>query len=230
MTDFDAIAFDLDGTLVDSAPDIAHALNTGLHEAGLQSFDLDRVRSWIGDGPDALIARAMSAQGLDAVSTAVVTSRVRAAFDVITLAAPLRHGMVYDGIAALLTPLQALRPLVVVTNKPTRLACAVLQAAGLLGHFAAVHGADTKRQRKPSPLLLEEAADRLRVSPGRLLMVGDSILDLRAAHAAGSQAALVLWGYGHHAVPESVDAWRVATPRHLLTRLLHQSAPCEQNT
>lgn len=229
MMNIDAIAFDLDGTLVDSAPDIAHALNTGLHEARLQSFDLDCVRSWIGDGPDALIARAMSAQDLDAVSTAVLTPRVRAAFDAATLAAPLRHGAVYDGVAALLEQVGPALPLVVVTNKPTRLACAVLQAAGLLDHFAAVHGADTKAQRKPSPRLLEEAAERLAVPTGRLLMVGDSVLDLRAAQAAGAQAALVLWGYGHQAVPESIDAWRVATPQQLLAGLLHRSAPCEQN-
>ena len=230
MMNFDAIAFDLDGTLVDSAPDIAHALNAGLDEVRLQRFDLDRVRGWIGDGPDALIARAMNAQDLDAISTAVLTPRVRAAFDRATLAAPLQHGQVYDGVAELLAQLKPHRPLVVVTNKPTRLARAVLEAAGLLDCFAAVHGADTKAQRKPSPLLLENAADQLGVSTGRLLMVGDSILDLRAAHAAGAQAALVQWGYGHLAVPETLDAWRVATPAQLAARLHLQSAPCAQNT
>lgn len=227
---FDAIAFDLDGTLVDSAPDIAHALNAGLDEARLRRFDLDRVRSWIGDGPDALIARAMNAQDLDAFSTALLTPLVRSAFDSATLAAPLKDGRVYDGVAELLAQLKPQRPLVVVTNKPTPLARAVLEAAGLLDCFAAVHGADTKAQRKPSPLLLENAADGLGISTDRLLMVGDSILDLRAAHAAGAQAALVEWGYGHLEVPESLDAWRVPTPAHLAARLRVQTAPCDQNT
>jgi phosphoglycolate phosphatase-like HAD superfamily hydrolase len=59
-----AVAFDLDGTLVDSAADIGHAVNTALSAAGLQRFDPARVRSWIGDGPDALIARALEAQGV----------------------------------------------------------------------------------------------------------------------------------------------------------------------
>lgn len=230
MNGLDAIAFDLDGTLVDSAPDIAHALNVGLREARLRNFDLDQVRSWIGDGPDALIARAMSAQDLDAVSTAVVTPRVRAAFDTATLAEPLSRGSVYGGVGAMLEQLKLVRPMVVVTNKPTRLACAVLQAAGLLGYFAAVHGADTKAQRKPSPRLLEEAADRLRVSPSRMLMVGDSLPDLRSAHAAGARACLVGWGYGHTAVPESADAWRVATPQHLTARLLQSEPGLEHNT
>jgi phosphoglycolate phosphatase len=156
--------------------------------------------------------------------------RVRDAFDRATRAAPLQHGQVYDGIAELLGQLKPLRPLAVVTNKPTRLARAVLQAAGLLDCFATVHGADTKAQRKPSPLLLENAADQLGVSTGRLLMVGDSILDLRAAHAAGAQAALVQWGYGHLTVPETLDAWRVATPAQLAARLHLQSTPCAQNT
>ena len=60
-----AVAFDLDGTLVDSAPDIQHALNAALKKAGLERFDLAAVRGWIGDGPDVLIARALDAQGLN---------------------------------------------------------------------------------------------------------------------------------------------------------------------
>lgn len=117
-----AVAFDLDGTLVDSAADIGHALNTALAGAGLRCFDLATVRTWIGDGPDALIARALAAQGLSADDAALRQS-LRAGFDAATLAAPLGQGRVFPGIAALLRQLSERRyPLAVVTNKPTRLA------------------------------------------------------------------------------------------------------------
>ena len=110
--DVHAIAFDLDGTLVDSAPDIGHALNGALHESGLQGFALDRVHAWIGDGPDPLIARALAALGQGEAPSAL-RATLRAAFDRATLAAPLTHGTVFEGIDALLQQLQPNWPMVV---------------------------------------------------------------------------------------------------------------------
>jgi phosphoglycolate phosphatase len=216
LTAFDAIAFDLDGTLVDSAPDISNALNTALREAGLRSFDLHTVRAWIGDGPDVLIGHALAAQG-HADASPELRSRLRAAFDAVTLAAPLGHGVVFEGIEPVLVQLARVMPLVVVTNKPTPLAAAVLAAARLLPHVCSVHGADTPEQRKPSPLLLQAAARRLGLPANRMLMVGDGPADIGAARAAGCAAALVDWGYAHAAV-DSSDArlWRVRSPEHLL--------------
>ncbi|MDR6536493.1 HAD-IA family hydrolase [Variovorax soli] len=219
----EAIAFDLDGTLVDSAPDIRHALNAALEDAGLEHFDLDTVRAWIGDGPDALIAQALCRHGIDAGDDA--RARLRQAFDAHTLAAPLRSGRVFDGIAELFAGLRRRLPMVVVTNKPTPLARAVLDAAGLLPFLAGVHGADTVAQRKPSPSLLRAAADRLGVASARLLMVGDALPDLLAAEAAGCPAALVAWGYGGHAAANAMPrAWRLATPQQLLLSAIEPGA------
>lgn len=212
----DAIAFDLDGTLVDSAPDIAHALNTALREAGLRSFDLQSVRAWIGDGPDVLIAHALAAQGHQQAS-AELRAQLRSAFDAVTLQAPLGRGVVFEGIEHVVTQLARVMPLVVVTNKPTPLARAVLAAARLLPHVCGVFGADTAELRKPSPLLLQAAARQLGLRADRILMVGDGPADIRAARAAGCGAALVDWGYGHAAVlHEEPQPWRVRTPHHLL--------------
>ena len=224
VTTFDAIAFDLDGTLVDSAPDISNALNTALRAAGLRSFDLQTVRAWIGDGPDVLIGHALAAQGHEHAS-AELRSQLRAAFDAVTLAAPLDHGAVFEGIEPVLMQLTRVMPLVVVTNKPTRLARAVLAAARLLPHVCSVHGADTAEQRKPSPLLLQAAAERLGLRTNQMLMVGDGPADVRAARAAGCGAAVVDWGYAHAAV-DSSDAplWRVRTPQHLLGSVLLDTA------
>jgi phosphoglycolate phosphatase len=221
----DAIAFDLDGTLVDSAPDIRQALNCALEEAGLACFELDTVRAWIGDGPDALILQALREHGLG--GSEALRGRLRKSFDAATLAAPLKFGSVFEGIAALVAGLRRTLPMVVVTNKPTPLARAVLDAAGLLPAMAGVFGADTAAQRKPAPLLLQAAARQLGVEPARLLMVGDGPADLLAAQAAGCPAALVAWGYGGHAAAnasEAARAWRVSTPQQLLLRACESRA------
>jgi phosphoglycolate phosphatase len=220
----EAIAFDLDGTLVDSAPDIAAALDAALSREGLSRFDLNTVRRWIGDGPDALILRALAAQGLERPSEPF-RARLRSAFEAHTLAAPLACGQVFDGVTELLAQLFGRYPMAVVTNKPTRLAQAVLEAAGLSRFIATVHGADTAELRKPAPALLFAAAQQLRVPCERLLMVGDSATDMLAAHHAGCPAALVAWGYGSDAVPDHLRPWRVAEAQHLLHGLMHGRQP-----
>lgn len=209
-----ALAFDLDGTLVDSAPDIGHALNAALHESGLGSFDLRQVREWIGDGPDLLIERALSARGRTGQPRLQHT--LRQAFDRATLCAPLAHGTVFDGVGALLQRLHGTWPLVVVTNKPSRLARAVLDAAGLLPRFAAVHGADAAALRKPAPALLQRAARELGVAPAQLLMVGDSAADIGAAAAAGAPAAFAGWGYGALQALASAPRWHLERPADLI--------------
>jgi len=220
MNRFDAIAFDLDGTLIDSVGGVAHALNAALADEGLPgAFGLDTVRGWIGDGPDASIARALATPQLAAVNTYELAARLRRGFDAATLRAPMAGSRVFDGIHAAVAELATQRPLVVITNKPTTLARAVLQEAGLLRFFEAVHGADTPQQRKPSPLLLRQAASALGVAPGRVLMVGDAAVDIAAALAAGSAAAWAGWGYGQAPAPSAVHVWRLATPHELLRRL-----------
>lgn len=213
-----AVAFDLDGTLVDSAPDIQHALNAALKQDGLQHFELEQVRAWIGDGPDALIARALAAQGL-ADAGDELRQRLRRGFDAATLAAPLVGGMVYPGILDLLAALHRMLPMVAITNKPTPLARAVLDAAQVLPFLEGVQGADTPALRKPAPAMLLSACERLGVAPNEMLMVGDSAPDMLSAHAAGCPAVLVGWGYGHQALPAGLDPLRIDEPTQLLTAL-----------
>ncbi len=221
-----AVAFDLDGTLVDSAPDIQHALNDALKKEGLQRFDLERVRGWIGDGPDVLIARALAHQGLDGADDEL-RARLRRWFDAATLAAPLVGGTVYPGILDLVAGLRHRLPMVAVTNKPTPLARAVLDAAGVLPYLDGVHGADTPALRKPAPAMLLAACERLGVEPVQLLMVGDSEPDMSSAQAAGCPALLVTWGYGHARLGGWPPQRRVEAPDHLLQALLTSRAGAE---
>jgi len=215
----DAIAFDLDGTLIDSAGGIAYALNAALAEEGLPSFELDTVRAWIGDGPDALIARALATREHAAGDTNALAARLRQGFDAATLRSPMAGSSVFDGIRETVAELARQRPLVVITNKPTPLARAVLEEAGLLPFFESVHGADTLAQRKPSPWLLRQAAAALGVETKHLLMVGDAAVDIAAALAAGSPAVWAGWGYGHAPAQNLVAVRRLASPRELLAPL-----------
>lgn len=214
-----AIAFDLDGTLVDSAAGVTHALNVALSVAGLRRFELDTVRSWIGDGPDALILRALQACQLRDVDQPTLTAQLRHSFDTATLREPMGEGAAYQGIAELLQSLAPDYPMTVVTNKPTPLARAVLESAGLLNQFVAVHGADWPTQRKPSPLLIQQAARQMELPVGSVLMVGDGPADLQAARAAGSPCAWVRWGYGQAPETPTAAVWQLDAPRDLMTRL-----------
>lgn len=219
MNGIEAIAFDLDGTLVDSAGGVAHALNAALAVEALPPFALDTVRAWIGDGPDALIARALAALDPARGTPHDIAARLRRGFDAATLQSPMAGSQVYAGIAELLAELAARMPLVVVTNKPTPLARAVLNAAGLLPSFSAVHGADSTALRKPSPLMLQRAAAGLGLGTAALLMVGDAEPDLGAAQAAGCRAAWAGWGYGRAPAHVPRGVWRLEAPHALLARL-----------
>lgn len=224
---FRAIAFDLDGTLVDSAGGIALALNTALREADLPGFDLQRVRGWIGDGPDVLIERALRAIDLQDVDIAWLSTRLRRDFDAVTLALPFAGCAIYTGVEDLLEQLgRDHMPMAVVTNKPTALARAVLEGGGLLGHFATVHGADTAALRKPSPLLIEHAAGVLGVRTQHMVMVGDAATDCEAARAAGCSAAWAGWGYGLPCGEQYESVWRLDAPADLLVRMASTPTRC----
>lgn len=213
----EAIAFDLDGTLIDTAPDIADALNRSLLAEGLAAVAPRDARGWIGDGPDMLIQRALEHLGVAA--TAHRRAALREHFEAATLATPMDRGAVFEGIPALLEAWAGRAPMVVVTNKPTLLSEHVLEAAGVRRFFDAVHGADQPEQRKPAPYLLETAAAGLGVATARLLMIGDSGNDLRCARAAGCPAVWVAWGYGAFAPPDGLSVWQASSPADLAANL-----------
>ena len=210
----DAVVFDLDGTLIDSAGDIAHALNATLSSIGLQPFDLATVQGWIGNGPNALIASALRICGADSEDL-VLREQLHQRFIEASHAAPFDHGAVYPGVIEALRSLHGQLPMAVVTNKPSPLAQAVVEAAGLQPYLLRVQGADAPEQRKPLPLTLQTTALALGVPVSRVLMVGDAPPDILAAQAAGCAAALVSWGYGAHAVPAQLQPWRLDHPRQL---------------
>lgn len=191
-----AVALDLDGTMLDTAGDIAAAVDATLVTLGLKPLGPAVVRGLIGQGALHLLRTAftLASQGVEPSPDLLAEGQV--GFGREYAAGLHRTTRFYPGA---LEGLQALRaagyPLVCVTNKPARFTDPLLDAVGLAGYFAAVISGDTLPVRKPEPGPLLHAAMLLDVPPARLLMVGDSMHDLGAARAAGCPVYCVRYGY-----------------------------------
>jgi phosphoglycolate phosphatase len=199
-----AYLFDLDGTLVDTAPDLMRALNQVLDAAGLPLVDEATTRHWVGHG-----VRAMLAAALEHHETAVSEDRLDQLF-----AACLEHygahiadhSAPYPTVVETLTALAARVPLAVVTNKPAHLTELLLRALDLRHFFGSVVGRGTTREHKPAAAPALYACRELGVSPPQALFVGDSATDVACARAAGCRVVLYRYGYHHGEDPDALGA------------------------
>ncbi|MFB4205319.1 phosphoglycolate phosphatase [Arhodomonas sp. KWT2] len=190
-----AVLFDLDGTLVDSAPDIATAVDRLLAELGREPVGEALVRHWVGNGARRLVARALAGRrGIDGEPAG--TEAALARFLVLYRERLVERTTIYPGVIELLDALAAAGiPVAVVTNKPEGLARPLLETLGLAARFGAVVGGDTLAEKKPAPAPLAHAAGILGVALADCLMVGDSLTDVSAARNAGIPVACVPYGY-----------------------------------
>lgn len=198
------LAVDLDGTLVDSAPDIAHCLGVALEAVGLTAPGEARTRVWIGDGLETLIARALAAATAGRTGARhderSALQRQSAALD--AFLACYRHNLftrsrLYPAALATLDVLRARGVrLCCITNKRHAFSESLLQQAGVRDRFELVLGGDSLAEKKPSPLPLTTAARALGVAVGAATLVGDSHQDMRAARAAGYGFVFASYGYG----------------------------------
>ncbi|HEV2269655.1 MAG TPA: phosphoglycolate phosphatase [Steroidobacteraceae bacterium] len=186
------IVFDLDGTLIDSAADLAAAVNAMLAHFGCAALPVPEVRRMIGDGVAMLVARALSArhcQPADPNEAAGIFMRHYAA-DATSLTTA------FPGAAAALQSLRAAGiPLAVCTNKPARITADILDSLGLAQYFTRVIGGDSLPFRKPDPRVLLTLVAAAAAAPERSLLVGDSEVDAATAHAAGVPFVLMKHGY-----------------------------------
>jgi phosphoglycolate phosphatase len=194
------LAVDLDGTLVDSAPDIAHCLGSALGAIGYAAPGEARTRVWIGDGLETLIARAIAhgaTHGEAKLSGEALYKAALAAFLACYRDNLFVRSRLYPGVADTLDALRlaGLR-LCCITNKRYAFSQELLSQAGIGDRFELLLGGDSLAEKKPSPLQLNVAAETLGVAPGAATLVGDSHQDLRAARAAGYGFVLATFGYG----------------------------------
>lgn len=194
-----AIIFDLDGTLIHSAPQIHAVANEVLSEEGLDSLTHDQVQGFVGNGLPTLVARILSHLGCDPAGAQ--HGRMVARFHGI-YEQRFEKTSLYPGVDAMLQAL-ADHPLGICTNKPLGPTHAVLRHFGLAQHFAVVIGGDSLAQRKPDPAPLLAAVQALGSGPA--IFVGDSEVDAETAARAGIPLALYTLGY-RHAAAESLGA------------------------
>lgn len=188
----EAIIFDLDGTLIDSAPDIAAAVNRVFARRGLRQFDLTAVNGMIGNGITKLVERALAAHGVSEADPQPIIDETVATY----AAHATELTVLFDGVAETLRDFQrAGVKMAVCTNKQQDLTDIILRELGIAGYFGAVVGAREGLPLKPAPAPLRLALDMLGVPAARAVMVGDNGADAGTAKAAGVPVILATFGY-----------------------------------
>jgi phosphoglycolate phosphatase len=196
-----AIVWDLDGTLVDSAPDLASALNTVLDKRGFFTLSINEVRAMIGNGVPKLVERGFNAVGVRPDPAQL--DELVAMFAKEYKACATDNTRPYPGVVEALQAIHAMNiPMGVCTNKPEAFTRQILEGLGLATYFNSVVGGDTTSTRKPDPQPVLACLRGLVSEPASSLMIGDSVHDVHAAHAAGVTIGVVPWGYRSAPVEE----------------------------
>lgn len=194
---FGAVIIDLDGTLVDTAPDFLVAVNYMLSFYKKNPVNIDEVRNLIGKGPEYLIRNILALYYEESSVEALLPEASKIYQDGYEKVNG-KHSSLYPGVIDGLKILSNLQmKLVCLTNKPQQNAEALLEQTGLLGFFHQVYGGDAVPARKPSPLGILQICSELNLSPGQILIIGDSENDAQAARLAGAPVYLLPYGYNH---------------------------------
>jgi phosphoglycolate phosphatase len=193
------LLFDLDGTLVDSAPDLAFAVNQTLVELGMVTFSQDVIRGWVGNGASILVQRALS--GNAKVSTDLNNTLIERALTIFYSIYQTHNCIetqLYPNVLDTLTKLKNTGyRLAIITNKPERFIAPIINGLALNGLFDLIIGGDTLEKRKPDPLPLHYACQQLSVNVDQCVMIGDSKNDILAAKAANMQSIALTYGYNY---------------------------------
>jgi 2-phosphoglycolate phosphatase len=190
----DAIIFDFDGVLVDTAEDIAVAANAVLSRYGEPAVSLDRARRGIGGGAEALMRYLLPDRDGDTLAEAAALFKAEygRAFAV--------HTLLYPGVRDVLEGfITAGVVMAIATNKTEPITRGLVAEFGLEPYFSAVVGPESVTRRKPEPEAIEQILARVGIPPARAVMVGDSAVDIMAGNAAGTGTCGALYGYGTEA-------------------------------
>ncbi len=218
----DMILIDVDGTLVDSVPDLAFCVDEMMQQLGREPWGETRVRDWVGNGVERLVRRALIGQ-LDGEPDETEYEKAYPIFLDLYAENTSKRSLLYPGVIDGLDFLKAAGyRLGCVTNKAAQFTIPLLKDLGIHDYFAIVVSGDTLEHKKPHPAPLLHAAEFFKVSPEQSLMVGDSISDVKAARAAGFQIACLPYGYNHG------EDIRVAEPDVVIETLAHLKDELEQ--
>ena len=191
------ILIDVDGTMVDSVPDLAFCIDEMMLTLGREPWGEERVRDWVGNGVERLVRRALIGQ-LDGEPDESDFEQAYPVFLDLYADNTSKRSMLYQGVPEGLEYLQAAGyPLGCVTNKAERFTVPLLKTLGVYDVFAIVISGDKQPYSKPHPAPLLHAAEFFEVDPASALMIGDSVSDVKAARAAGFMIACVPYGYNH---------------------------------
>jgi phosphoglycolate phosphatase len=191
------ILIDVDGTLVDSVPDLAFCVDAMMEQLGRPSCGEAQVRNWVGNGVERLVRRALSGT-LDGEPPEADFARAYPLFLDLYSRNTSKRSCLYPGVREGLDMLKAAGyPLGCVTNKAAQFTEPLLRDLGVHDDFSIVISGDTLPRKKPDPEPLLHAAGFFGVAPQSSLMIGDSISDVRAARAAGFKIVCVSYGYNH---------------------------------
>ena len=191
------IMIDVDGTLVDSVPDLAYCVDQMMIELGMKERGEKKVRHWVGNGIPKLVERALT-DNLEASPTKEVFDVAYPIFLELYADNTAARSCLYDGVKDGLDYLKSKDyQLGCVTNKAEQFTHPLLKTLGIFDDFKIVISGDTLAKKKPDPLPLVHAASYFNISPQECLMLGDSVSDVKAARAAGFSIICMSYGYNH---------------------------------
>lgn len=194
----DLLIFDLDGTLIDSQRDLAHAVNAARGHMGLPPIEHETISSYVGNGAPVLMRRAMGPEASDAA-----VQHALEFFLAYYRAHMLDYTRLYPGVREALDEYRAAGiPMAILTNKPVRFSQEIVSGLGLDQHFFRVYGGNSFEQKKPHPIGIETLLREAGAARDATLMVGDSAVDVRTARNAAVRSAGVTWGFQPESLAE----------------------------
>lgn len=198
-----SVLFDLDGTLLDTIPDLASACNAMRIDLGLPALPEERIATFVGKGSENLVRRALT----DLPNPPADYTQALESFYYHYQLCNGQHSRLYPGVLEGLDDFksQGLR-LAVVTNKPEQFARPLLEQTGLASYFELIVGGDTCPRKKPDPMPFVYACEQMNLAPEQSLVVGDSMNDAQAARAANIPVLLVPYGYNEGMDVQSLDS------------------------
>jgi len=211
LTNKKVIIFDLDGTLIDSSPDLALAINHMLSTIKKETFSLDEIHHWVGNGAQTLVKRALS--GSAQIASNIDEKEFEDALDIFlkfyakNLAV---QTITYPHVLSTLAKLKTYGyKLVIVTNKPFDFVAPILKALKLEEYFEFHLGGDSLKEKKPNPAPLLYVCEKLNVTVDECVMIGDSKNDILAAQACGMKSIGLTYGYnyGEHISTHNPDVY-----------------------